>query len=279
MIDPSYQQIFYKSQNSEFSYLEGVNNLSIVNDISFSEDYILGGIRSASLINAPQDVNLTFDRSFIGKDNLFKYTGQDPICKMIIYNGCNYYNLNNLYLNMYSAGFTVGELPKISTKFTSYGDEITQSSTLKITNDNTLINKSNIILDLPALQSIYISGENEYTSLRIKNNYNIYSFDYQLELTRQPFYNIGSKIPNCVFEMTPIKIDFSINSKLKNDSYIIDNPEIFSLNYLDFSIVVSGKYDNMIFPIKKSTLISTEISLSNLNTLEVKRKFKGYYGL
>lgn len=294
MLDPSFQQIYYKiNANDNFYRLNGVNNLTINKNISFSEDFILGGMASALQINAPQQSEVSFDRSFIQKDSLFQFTGSSPINKMLFYNGDNYYTLNNLYLSSYSAGFTVGELPKINTKFISYGDTINQYET----NSPTSALNSDFPIEIPTLKSIFLSGDSE---LILKYSFNIYSFEYNLEINRQPFFGVGSFSATNVLSTLPLKINFNINSKLKSMSELgdytldqnlilnnppvknkyIDIPEYKQTNYSNFNIVVTGSSNNStILPITNAKLISTDIVFSNSTSIEVRRQFKGYYGL
>lgn len=269
MKDPSIQKFYYKS-GSNFIALNGINNLTINNNISFAEHFMLGGFESSIQINAPQQVEVSFDRSFIAYDNLFQYTGSDPISKVYIYNGDKYYYLDNLYLNSYSASFSVGDLPKINTKFTLYGGNMNQDFYPNLS----LIDHIDD-LDIPKLDSISITGE---SSDKIKYIHNISSFDYNLDINRQPYYAIGSEDANEICTILPIKINFSITSKIKNEYQNIDSTEIIQDN-LNFDISISGARQIMSFPVRKAQLTSTEIIISNSNTLDFKRNFIGYYGL
>lgn len=269
MNDPSLQKIYYQSGNNLVE-LDGVNNLSIAKSTSFSDQFMLGGDSSLIQVNAPEQVEVSFDRSFIKNDDLFRLTGSSPIEKLYVYDSKKFYLLNNLYLNTYSVGFSVGELPRISSKFTSYGEDIVQNSnpTLKIVNSDNQY-------DVPKLGSISITGS---SSAEITNIHNIYSFDYSLEMNRQPFYTVGSLKPTEVCPILPIKINFSINSKMKDESSLIKISSRVQ-NNLNFDISISGSFSTMSFPIRSAQLISSDIVLSSSNTLELKRQFIGYYGL
>lgn len=269
MNDPSLQKIYYQCDNNLIE-LNGLNNLSISKSTSFSDQFILGGDSSSIQVNAPEQIEISFDRSFIENDNLLKFTGSFSMEKMYIYDSRKFYLMNNLYLNNYSAGFSVGELPKISTKFTSYGESIIQNS-------NPLLNiiSSTNQYDVPKLGSISITG---YSSSEINNIHNIYSFEYSLEMNRQPFYSVGYLKPTEVCPILPIRINFSVNSKMKDEESLINISSI-KQNSLDFDISISGSTSIMSFPIRKAQLVSSDIVLSSTNTLELKRQFIGYYGL
>ena len=124
MNDPSEYKIYYKDDFGKNQQLYGVNNLSLVKRTSYANEYLLGGIIPASSLNSPEQLELSFDRSFVSQDNLFKYTGFVPIKQIHIAYEDKKYSLRDLYLNSYSAGFSIGELPKVNTKFTSYGGEL-----------------------------------------------------------------------------------------------------------------------------------------------------------
>jgi len=271
MNDPSLHKFYYKNNSSNYIEVYGINNISLSKGTSFADQYLLGGNISSTQVNAPEQVELSFDRSFVRDDELLQYTGASPVSEVYISNGAVYYLLYDLYLNSYSAAFSVGELPKISTKFTSYGFEIQHS--LSIPKNPTA---QSYVYDVPKLGSIYITGAD---SNDLSGIYNIFSFDYSIEINRQPVFSIGKKTPE-VCPILPLKINFSINSKLKNEALLTNNSfsKIIDKNY-NFDIVVSGSNSVMNYPIRNSQLISSEISLSNVNSVEIKRQFLGYYGL
>lgn len=269
MNDPSLHKIYYKSQSS-YKELYGVNNLSLSKTTSFSEQYLLGGHYSTTQVNAPEQVELSFDRSFINYDYLFQYTGASALSDIYIYNGAKFYYVKDAYLNSYSAGFSVGELPKISTKFISYGSELMETSSIPS------VQQENLNYDIPKLGSIFLSG---YDSDFLFFNDKIFSFEYSIDINRQVFFSIGSKSAE-VCPILPLKINFSINSKLTSEQVGMANSFSKSRqqNY-NFHIAVTGSNSQMTFPIKNAQLISSNINLTNNNTLEFKRQFLGYYGL
>jgi hypothetical protein len=250
-----------------FKELHGVNNLSLTKSTSYADQYLLGGLTSSISVNQPEQLELSIDRSFIGIDDIFNFTGANPITKINIIYGDGKYSLRDLYLNLYSIGFSVGELPKINTKFTSYGGELFYpEDELENTNQN-------FIHDLPKLGSIFIK---ESGIPYIVSN-NIFSFDYSVEMNRQPYFSIGKKIAD-VTSILPLKINLSINSKLTKGqlSSNVGFSKITDQNY-NFNISVSGSGYLMNFPITNSRLISSEVVVSSDNTAEIKTQFLGYY--
>jgi len=277
--------------NSSIYYkIDAINNISLSKNNSFSEYYGLGAVQLPMNVNAPQSTELSIDRFLMYDNNsidsrqediFYRYSGSNPLSEAIVYDNDTLYKVKNLYLINYSIGFSIGELPRINTKFTSY--EIPEISKYNLS-DDFKINKS---LDypkayIPNLSSITILNNDDTPNNIITFGYNIYSFEYSLEINRQPFFSIGSSTPSEVCEILPIKIIFTINSKINSDE-ITRNKEILTKKTqenLEFKIVILiDDEKNIIFYIKNAQLINSEITLSIENTLELKRTFIGYYGL
>lgn len=294
MIDPKFHKLYYFSgidTVGKFIEIDGINNLSINLNLSFSENHVLGGSDSSSQINAPKQIEISFDRTVVENDPLIKFTGKDPISNVFIYNGGEYLRFNNLFLNSYSAAFSVGDLPKINTRFTSYGEDLVRSSDL-ILSESPFINYQTFsgATLIPKLNSISITGySGNNDSLKyLKTNtlngeeiHNIYGFDFNLEINRIPYYSIGSKYPIEVSPIYPYKVVANINSKAsskyKNDIF----PEYLDTNgYLNFKILVSKSDLNfMEFDVTKAKMHSATMEFSSQNTLEIKRSFIGHYGI
>lgn len=275
MIDPSLYKVYYLSgSNNEkkLIQLNGINNLLINQNISFETNFLLGGIQSSSSINAPKQIEVTFDRSYMQQDPLIKFTGNNFIEKLLVSNGSQLYEVSNLYLKSYSAGFSVGDVPKINTAFVSFGEKINLINSLPYNN----IYELNSELDIPKLGSIFLSGLHSQT---FKESLNIFSFDYSININRQPYYTVGSEKPTEVCPILPLEISVSINSKLpdfsKNTEMVLEK----YAKYTEFDIVISGTNSNFSFPFRNGKLINTSIQLANQNTVEVKNNYLGYYGL
>lgn len=277
MTDPSLINFYYSNEvfpAGTYQRLRGINNLTISDSKSFNEPYLLGGSPSLIFPNAPAEFNLSFDRSFISKDALFPFTGLRPMKNAYIKNGdsTTVTFLCDLYLTNYSAGFSIGELPVINTKFVSYSCEQKIDTVNKIS----AVSEGSFALQIPTLSSITIAGP---SSNEININNNIYSFDYSLEIKREPFFSVGQYNPY-VQTILPIIINFSVNSKVYSslsEKYI---PKYQSVGLYNFQVCVChGVNDGTSFPITNATLISTDIQYSSTNTTEIKRTFRGYYGI
>lgn len=285
MTDPSLISFFYSdgtysSANLNYKNVLGINDLSISNSISFEDSPFLGAKSIFSLPNSACQFNISFNRSFICTDPLLNYTGSYPIEKS--YLSCIGDNKRivfcNLYLTNYSVGFSVGELPIINTKFISYSN-LNYHNYTPFGADLLSTEIINSSIDVPKLGGISIVGT---CSNEITNLHNIFSFDYSLEIKREPYYSIGSCFPN-VQTIFPIIINFSVNSKIY-DKTISNNtwPKYQmapNLKYYNFDISVVGSTQSTYFPIRNATLVSSEIQYQSTNSPEIKRNFIGYYGI
>ena len=134
-------------------------------------------------------------------------------------------------------------------------------------------------MDIPKLNSIKISGLNENNSF--KNNLNIYEFNYNLAINRQPYYSVGDEKPIEVSPILPINISVSINSRLPNSFESIKLPryDSFEDKKNDFDIIISGRISNFTLPIRNSKLVDSQIQYAGKNAIEINSNYIGSYGL
>ena len=276
MIDPSNYKVYYLSgaiSNGKLIELDGINNLTIQKQLSFDNNFAIGGMENPYSINSPQQVEISFDRSYMQKDPLIEFTGINAIPYFYIYDANRYYSIPNSYLMSYSSAFSVGDLPRISTRFMSFGEDISQIYNLPTLS----INKLSDTLDLPKLNSISISG---LYNNQFKKDFNIFSFDYSLSMNRQPFYSVGSTAPMEVSLILPNRIESSINFKLSKSEFSVDIADYQKINNkIEFDIRISGSTSSFSFPFRNGRLIANEIKLASQNTAELNSKFEGFYGI
>lgn len=290
MIDPSVYKIYVPSGNESYrSFIEidGVENLNIEHPINLNNPYILGGEYSSYLINSPNEVSVSFERSYVEKDPLILYTGNLSIDRLFICNGNQFLKINCLYMQQYTIAFSVGSLPKISNKFISYGNSPEFSNFLSL-NDNSYVSApiKNSEIMIPKLNSIFTDGD-FYSNIFLKQNYkgeiihNIYGFQYSVSIQRIPYYSVGSLQPKNIETITPYQINLTINSKAsskyKNDCLIKIKNDCF----LNFCIGVSGDGVGNIcyYCIQNAIMTNFSSQITSQNTLEITRNFIGNYGI
>lgn len=286
MLDSSVNKFYFLSgtvNSGSYAELDGINNLSISASQSYDKTFSLGGQLQPAALTSQTLIDVSFDRSFVQKDHLLSFTGANPLPAASIYNGRYYYDVGNLYLMSYSAAFAVGDLPKINTKFTSFDGEIKQSDTLRGTTGAggfTEFQRSQITLDIPKLNSIFITGSNATTLALLKNSVQIFGFDYNIAINRAPYFTIGSKYPTEVCPILPLDISLTVSSKLSSSSSSdVLHPSIFQSDHFEFDIAVSGASGVAYFPIRKARFVSHAVEAQGKNTVEVKRTFVGSFGL
>ena len=271
MNDPYKQRLYYAQNSTNFCSLSGITNISIAKNISYADSYSLGGVCSPLQINAPTQVEINLEFDLVQRNDFLQYTGVNSIC-FNIFNGSNYVYVPNLYLDSYSAQFTVGSIPKVNAKFVSYFGEIINSSA------PTTIIQNPFSIEIPNLNSICLSGLTLSTN-GILNNQNIYSFTYSANSKRCVFYDTNITNPDVILIM-PIVTSATINSKFIGAA--VDESTVSTINptrTLNFYIVNSNTTSTGIFPITNSSLISSDFRYSSSNFLELKRDYLGYYGI
>jgi hypothetical protein len=277
MIDSSFNKIYLLDEYITNSYvqIEGITNFDASSSISYENTHMLGGVQGATMVNAPYDVAVNIERSFIQKDFIFNYTGINPIKCAYIDNGTNYFTLKNLYLTSYTAAFSVGDLPKISSKFTAFSQFPKQQNSF--TEAQT---KTTQALNIPKLCSMFLSGSNDAANFVLKNNMNIYGFEYSLNIKRQPYYNIGSSSVSEVCPILPIEMSFSVSSKIKNESDLSLSKSILSIypDIINFDMLITGS-EIIKFPIRNAKITSINKTIQAGNIMDVKTNFMGYYGI
>jgi hypothetical protein len=270
MIDPN-KQLFYFNKNNDTSYypLSGINNLSLSTSQSYQDPFVLGGNPSALQVNSPNQVELVIQYDLIQREQLLGFTGDSDYLNVAIFNGSIYYTVNKFYLNQYDVQFSIGEIPKINAKFTSYGNDINNQTSI-----TTASNPYQI--DLPNLCSLFLSGTSSGVML---NNNNIYSSQYTITTNRNVFYSVGSNSA-IVCLNKPINIGMTINSKFDEAAYIDNSikPNTYPTN-LNLYLVNSGTYSTTCYPMFNGRISSMEARLNSENFLELKREMVGYYGI
>ena len=313
MIDSNSQCIFYTnfskydetSNTQVWNKIKGVENISLNHSISYSDPFLLGGIIAPSTINAPIQTSLTIDKYVYDEEQFTLNSNINPSC-FYIYNGQQYHILTNAYLTDFSVSFSIGDIPKMSTKFSSfeyildsnksfpkksyfpYGmikrhtlEKHEQQDYWQVINDpesskyqhgkeNYSLNASDDIF-FPQLDSIFISGRN---MLEIQNNHCIYGIDYSVSYNLQSLFSVGDAFP-MVIPLPPNKVSLSITSKIDNEN--IHKFENLFQDNLEFTVVVSGVSTSCNFyPISGAKLISQEMQISSCNILDFKRNYIGY---
>lgn len=282
MIDTSNNKVFFETGVGDFLEIEGISNFSINKTTSFDNPYVVGGQVSAYQVNSPTKIDISFDRSFIQKDFVFNYIQNDPLRSIYIQQDTPfcYYKISNLYLTSYSASFSVGELPKISAKFSSYYNSLQETWF-----EGTQADMFTYQLDIPKLNSILITDTDDNVINSDTNslilNQKITNFDFSMTMKRQPYYTIGSTTPSEVVSSFPNDVNFSITTiRYGQDVKEFDSTmdDIKPSCNLNFNIYISG-LELMKFPITNSRLVSRENTFQSSSFMSIRKNYIGYYDL
>jgi hypothetical protein len=259
-------------------YLDGINSINVSKTTNRDEGLFLGGGLMPAIPNQQSQITISVDKSFLQHDPIYTLTGNSKIDHFYFYDGIRFLALKDLYLNSMQASFTIGDLPKISFSLSSYNGYFVEIASL---NTGSAIKYEKII---PRLNSIYIDLINSSSTSNIKNNIDIYSIDYSVNINRVPQYSIGDYNEVEVIQMLPLQISSTISAKQKDfgsENYLL-NPFAIRDNqfsYYDFDIKVSGSENSITkFPIRKTILKTSERSSNSQGYLDVKYGFDGIIG-
>jgi hypothetical protein len=281
MIDSSFNKIYLKCSSSYIA-ADGITNFNISSSISYENTHMLGGVQGPLMVNAPYDISIDIQKGYMEKEIIKSFTGTSPMECIVVYNGSNFFSVRNAYLTNYTAAFSVGDLPKINSKFTAFSQFVKKESSLSfpVVDCETFVTR---------LGSICLSGLNSdaNTNFILKNNKNIYGFEYSLNIKRQPYYNIGSNSVVEVCPILPIEISFSMNSKVKNEADLMAERSIISMypSSLNFSALITclSPQNSVVirddFLVRNAKITSIEQSIGPNNIMDVKTNFVGYYGI
>lgn len=308
MIDSSFQCVLYTNKLltgigvQYWNEVFGIENVSLTHSYSYADSFILGGSIGPSQINSPIQTFLNIDKYYVDKEIFNLSNFSEPSC-FYVFNGAIYYILTNAYLTDYSVSFSVGDIPKTTTKFSSYEYCINTCATLPTSNsslsygmspcytlqkintspyfptnyiyaEDSFLNQTKtqpftIGLDIPKLDSIFLSGND---ALKVQDNQNIYAFDYSLSYNRQALFSVGDAFP-IVKTVPPIKVSLSISSKVISETS--SNFQKVIQDNLCFSVIVSGNQISN-YCISGAKLVNQEIQISCCNILDYKRNYIGY---
>jgi hypothetical protein len=281
MNDPSYFCILYTTGNKFesapnqacLSNLAGVTNLNVAKSKSFSQPFFVGGYKNDFILNSPNSLEISIDRTlYEANDNLY-LTGNEFIRRFYVYDTNKFYEFCNLYLNSFRIQFSVGSLPTVNYKFTSYGES--NKIVDIISYPYTKIEPS--LLEIPNVKNIFVC---QSVFSNVCCNRNIFSFDYSLSINRQPFFSVGLSTPIEVSQIQPIEISSTINSKATaqtNTNTDLQNFENLKC-YTNFSIIACNSNDNTSWEYKMCCggLISTKAKISSTDVIEYEDTYIGY---
>jgi hypothetical protein len=263
-------------------YLDGVNSINVSKTTSRDEGLFLGGGLIPPMPNQSSQISVTIDKSFLQHDPIYTLTGDKKIDHFYFYDGVRFLSLNDLYLNSMQTSFTVGDLPKMSFSLSSYNGFFKEISSL---NTGSAVKYEKVI---PKLNSISIDLFNQTATTNIKNNIDIYSIDYSININRIPHYSIGDHNEVEVTQILPLQVSSSISAKQKqlgSENFLINPFHTSDAQYVyyDFDIKISGS-GNLItcFPMRKTVFKTSERNSNSQGYLDVKYGFNGiiggYYG-
>ncbi len=166
------------------------------------------------LPNSEQYADVSINYSLINQDNFISLTGDiQPINMFILKTQSNIndnFCLISGYLNSYSAKYSIGQIPQISTNLRFYGNAgKINTSSLDSFSSNQLTQIQNN--DYSNLTGVIVpdSGPSLNLTLNELQTNRVLSCDIGINCKKIPIYNAGARAPKKVNTIFPLDVNFS----------------------------------------------------------------------
>ena len=196
----TYDVVFVQINGFKLSGVQGV-------DGEFNVPYVnlqaIGLNTTHNVAQGPLEAQFGVSRYIVGDDPIRYLTGEFFTTGHLEYGGKTF-GFHTGYLTNYNVSVAVGEIPQLQTDFITYGSigGGISSPTLN-----------------PAGYPIEITKANSISSTLDEASTNrVVSFDYTVNVNREPYYGMGSLIPFQIDTIYPIEIALSLNVEI-DDSY------------------------------------------------------------
>ncbi len=256
--------------NYDQSFRLGGYDLSGISDITLNSEFSAQKILSLGNKNygfariGPSIGVVDFSRQLIYADPVLGYTG-DLCCSGVFSYGNVSYGFESGYLNSYSVSCSVGQVPNVSAVIGVYGEMKTGAANhSKVTHPDIFV---------PSQKSIQISN-NYGSSNRIE------SFDYSLEIPREPKYSVGSNLfPDAVVKNGPINVSASATFGIGGFSPLDLQNFVRYVSLPTFNIVIKNRdlsQTLMTLPVSNAQIVSQEIQGTVDSPLKITLNYQGY---
>lgn len=204
--------------------LSGVSSLSLGYRNPFENSPALGDAGFGFFLNGNIESSVEFSRQLIYQDPLLNYTGDISLAGEFVYGGKSY-SFASGYLTNYSVSCSVGQIPQVSANVSVWAG-------MNSGQNNLAANIGEGIF-IPSQRSIEVSGL-DFATNRVR------SFNYSLDISRQPIYSIeGGREAESVNFVPPIEISASV--ELEIGASFARNSYAATESFFDDSVIISVK--------------------------------------
>jgi len=273
--------------------IPGVQNVQLGYSLNASPLLYLGNQNINFIPRGTQNGRVSINNWIISNDYFIPFTGNSG-CNGYLINSRpptgtirkevrKFYDLNIVgfisgYLSSYNQSCVIGEVPRTQVDFTVFGDigELDSINHPIVETDW----RTKVMTDQLNSRYTISNGYNIDLNIDEINASRIISYDFTINVNRDPKYIPGLKMPVYIQTKSPKEVTF--NFQIEIDSYKMDyltsypniqNKQNISLTLKDFetdTTIINYSFDNML-------LISTE-RISNVdNLVTANLTYKGYY--
>lgn len=244
--------------------LSGISDLTLNTEFSVQKIVSLGSKNYGFAKVGPSVGTVDFSRQLIYADPILNYTG-DSCCSGVFSYGGISYGFESGYLNSYSVTCSIGQVPNVSAVIGVYGEMKSGAA------NHTGMTHPSIFV--PSQKSIQIS--NSYGSSN-----RIESFNYSLEISREPKYSVGpSLFPNAIVRNGPINISASATFSVGGFSPIDLQDFVRYVSAPTFNISIKNRdlsQTLMTLPVSNAQIISQQIQGTVDSPLKITINYGGY---
>ena len=262
--------------------LYGVQSYSVDNNFGdLGVEYMgIGYKQKNESVNSVQYADLSIQSYLIEQDYFLSQTGTLPINFFIITEG-NYnapYSLQSGYLTQYSCKYAPNTIPEINSTFRFYGN----AGNIPVNNldANSYIQLQELSgTPFPSFNSLI--GNTNYINLTLNESTGnrVLDFNLNIEIEREPVYNIGNRIPSRVDLIYPMNVGLEISFESDNyfsDTILTDFPINKTQQFIEIDTYSSLSNQPMgYYKFYNMTLVSNKRQLTTDGNLTLTRKYIG----
>lgn len=270
------QRFFINTQE-----IYGIQNVTTFYEQGAEPHKFIGMTTPVMVPNGPGRAGCTINTLVIGPDRFLALTGETGFNGYLIKNRAatnQNFSFVSGYLTSYNSRCSIGEIPEISVNIVAFGNagRLTNEESSTVSGHFSSISGSSPSF----VPSIAGPGSMSLTFNNFSTN-RVISYDLQINVSRNAYYPLGSRVPNHIQTNYPVEIvlncQYALNDyapEQKEDFPTRANVETLSLilrNYKTNAIINSYNFSNL-FLLQETQVGGTE-GPSIINAV-----YKGYYG-
>ena len=252
--------------------------------------------KSLAVVNSPMQGSFSIDSFLVGEDYMLQYTGDNPFTGSI-HHGRQYFGFYHGYINSHSVSCSIGQVPRLSTNITVFGDMGGNPDFFAIEDDveDRMMQEENpfsFAIDGTAPDMPYnASGDNPFPDIRIPDQGSISiecagsktdrvtSFNHSINANLRPIYVIGKRNAVQVDVSWPITSSTTFTLEVDEYEYHRMKEYLIKPQIDDVLINIDDCFGQNVqnYVIKQARMIGEQVTASAEGRLTVNLTYNSYY--